>query len=361
MKDYEKKISTLLRSASRFRQFPVTRQDLGRFIYLLCQYQPADLWELIRRSDLYIRVIISLLYAMEKEGLISVLSDGGLKLTRQGFAIGHYLNINKSRVLVEPKEKFGLRLTPKFKHILEVIKELHSSITPQNIYDQAPLVPEAAVQKAAYAINQGDISGKSIVCIGDDDLISVILALSGLPGRILAIDIDEYLLETIEEFSEKNNLGIETLRHDLRKPVPEKYRDNFDLFITEPPDTVKGISLFVSRGVELLKKESGLAGYCGISVTACPPLGLLEIQKNFDAMGLIVSERLPKFSDYPPHRTELKHIEVPDCYDQFYPPQKIWYSADLLRLKTTRYLQPLFDGELRGNIANYREDAKRFQ
>jgi len=361
MKDYEKKIDTLLRSASRFRQFPVTKQDFNQFIWFLYQYQPIDLWNLTRKSDLYIRAIISLLYAMEKEGLISILPDGKLKLSRQGSAIGHHLNIGKSKALAEPKEKFGLRLTLKFKHILEVIKELHSSITPQNIYDQAPLLPEAAVYKAAYAIRRGDVSGKSVVCIGDDDLISIILALSGAPRRVLAIDVDKYLLETIEEFSEKNHLGIETLRHDLRKPVPEKYRDNFDLFITEPPDTVKGISLFVSRGVELLKKEPGLAGYCGISVTACPPLGLLEIQRNFDAMGLIVSERLPKFSDYPPHRTELKHIEVPDCYDQFYPPQKIWYSADLLRLKTTRYLQPLFDGELRGNIANYREDAKRFQ
>jgi len=104
--------------------------------------------------------------------------------------------------------------------------------------------------------------------------------------------------------------------------VPEKYRDNFDLFITEPPDTVKGISLFVSRGVELLKKETRACrllrhiGYC------MPASRAPGDAKNFDAMGLIVSERLSKFSDYPPHRTELKHIEVPDCYDQFYPPQK---------------------------------------
>lgn len=361
MKDQEKKIRALLTSAGRFRQFPVTRQDLDRFIWFIYRYQPVDLWELTRKSDLYIRVIISLLYAMEREGLLGILPDGKLKLTRQGSALRRYLDIKKTMPFVEPRGRLGLRLTPNFQHILETIKELYAQVTPQNIYDQAPLVPEAAVYKAAYAIRRGDVSGKNVVCIGDDDLISIVLALSGAPRRVLAIDIDKYLLETIEEFSEKNHLGIETLRHDLRKPVPEKYRASFDLFITEPPDTVKGISLFVSRGVELLKKEPGLAGYCGISVTACPPLGLLEIQRNFDAMGLVISERLAKFSDYPPHRTELKHIEVPDCYDQFYPPQGIWYAADLLRLKTTNHLKPLFDGELRGNIANYREDAKRFQ
>jgi len=229
------------------------------------------------------------------------------------------------------------------------------------MYDQAPRLPKSAVSKVAYAISKGDATNKSVVCIGDDDLTSIIFALSGVPKRILAVDIDKYLLEMIEEYSEKNRLAIETLHHDLKKPIPERYRNSFDLFITEPPDTVDGISLFVSRGVELLKNGDGMIGYCGISPTACPPLGLLEVQRNFTSMGLLITERIPKYSDYPPHRTELKHVEVPDCYDAFYPPEKVWYSADLLRLKTTAKTTPLFEGVFKGSLANYRGDSQRYQ
>ena len=58
---------------------------------------------------------------------------------------------------------------------------------------------------------------------------------------------------------------------------------------------------------------------------------------------------------------ELKHEEVPDCYDAFYPPEKVWYSADLLRLKTTRETVPLYQDTFRGTLADYKGDSQRYQ
>lgn len=356
----ENHVSKLLRRARRFRRFPVSILDMHRFLSFLYQAQPIDLWALIRQSEMYIRVALSLLYVLEKDGFISVADDGKLRLTKQGLKLTRHLSAGKKiKVWARPKAK--PRFNSRFKDILNTVSKLHQQLTPQNIYDQAPILPQSAVCKVAYAISKGDANGKSVVCIGDDDLTSIILALSGAPKRILAIDIDKYLLEMIEEYSEKNGLGIETLRHDLKKPVPLKYKNGFDLFITEPPDTVDGITLFVSRGAELLRNTAGVTGYCGISPTACPPLGLLEIQKNLSSMGFLVTDRLPKYSDYPPHRTELKHVEVPDCYDAFYPPDKVWYSADLLRLKTTIKTAPLIGDVFRGSLVNYRGDSQRYQ
>ena len=358
----ENHVATLLSRAERFKHFPVSRLDLARFLAHLYEAQPIDLWDFTKESDAYVRVILSLLFVLEKNGFVSVASDGKLKLTRQGLKLAKYLSVKRiAKPFTSSKPRIGLRLTPKFKMILETVRELYQKVTPQNIYDQAPLLPESAVYKVAYAISKGDATNKSVVCIGDDDLTSVIFALSGAPKRVLAIDIDKYLLEVIEEYSERNRLGIETLQHDLKKPTPSEYRNSFDLFVTEPPDTVAGVTLFASRGVELLKNTEGMIGYCGISVTACPPLGLFQTQKDFTSMGLVITDRIPKYSDYPPHRTELKHIEVPDCYDAFYPPDKVWYAADLLRLKTTRETKPLFTDVFKGKLANYKDDSQRFQ
>lgn len=359
---FEERVASMLRSARHFKRFPTSGLDMERFLTLLYEQQPVDLWELTKKSDAYVRVLLSLLFVLEKDGFISIASDGKMKLTKQGLKLAKYFTIKKiENPLIEPEQKIGLRLTPKFKMILETVRGLYQEVIPQNRYDQAPLLPESAVYKVAYAISKGDATNKSVVCVGDDDLTSIIFALSGVPKRVLAVDIDKYLLEMIEEYSEKKGLGIETLQFDLREPVPGEYRNSFDLFMTEPPDTVAGITLFVSRGVELLKNAEGMTGYCGVSPTACPPLGLLQIQKDFTSMGLLIADRIPKYSDYPPHRTELKHVEVPDCYDAFYPPKKVWYSADLLRLKTTKETKPLFNDVFKGKLANYSQDSQRFQ
>jgi len=353
-------IDTILTQASKYKRFQIDRQQLQEFLNLLYQLQPIDLWDYIKQSSQYIRVILGLLYALDKFGYVQVLDDGRLRLTKQGRALAKELSADKTvRVFRRVKPFYGFQLTPRFNEILTTIKTLYKQVIPQNRYDQAPLVPEAALYKAAYAIYRNDVAGKNVVCIGDDDLTSIVLALGGAPKKVLAVDIDKYLLETIEEYAEKHKLPIETHRQDLRKPIPKQLRGQFDTFITEPSDTVSGITLFVSRGVELLKKEPGMTGYCGISVTACPPEGLLEIQKNFTKMKLLIAEKLPKYSDYPPHRTELKHVEVPDCYDRFYPPQKVWYVSDLVRLKTTKTTRPMV-GYYKGKLANYNEDASLF-
>ena len=361
MKIQPEEIKKLLEQASKFKNFEVTEEDIKRFLSLLQDNEPIDLWDFTKKSSQYIRVILSLLYSLEKDKFLDVSETGEISLTPSGVGLTRDLSIKKN---VHPFTKInhwcGLKLNPKFRRILAIIKELYKDVIPQNQYDQAPLVPEATVYKAAYAIERGDITGKEVVCIGDDDLTSIIFALGGKPKRILAVDIDKYLLETIEEYAEKHKLQIEILEHDLRKPIPEKFRGKFDTFISEPPDTVSGISLFVSRGTEFLKPTAGAVGYCGISLTACPPLGLFEMQKNFTNMNLLITDRIPKYSDYPPHRTELKHVEVPDCYDNFYPPKKVWYVSDLLRLATTKVASPLFT-EYSGELANYKDDAIQFQ
>jgi predicted methyltransferase len=358
----EKRLQEILNDAEKARGYPVSVESLVRFLSLLIKYQPVDLWALIRHSDEYIRVVMGLFDALHNRNYVEVNESGQISLTKDGTSLAEEIGARAlDESLLVDSGKYGLSLPPKFKEILDTMRKIYTEVVPKDNFDQAPLLPEASVYKALYITQRGDASGKYIVTVGDDDLLSLILAMTGEPKRVMAVDIDEQVLGVISECSHKMRLPVDVLQHDFRLDIPETFCGKFDTFVTEPPDTVDGITLFVSRGVQLLKKEPDKIGYCGISTTACPPNGIVQLTKNFAAMGLAVSTWLFKFSEYPPVRTELKHIEVPDFYDPFYPPSTVWYVSDLVRLKTTNSTNPLIKGIFRGNISDYEGDAKRFR
>ncbi|MCX7702896.1 MAG: bis-aminopropyl spermidine synthase family protein [Planctomycetota bacterium] len=362
VRESEMELESLLKKAEEMRGYPVSFESFVRFLGLLLQHRGADLWELIRRSDEYIRVMMGLFEALHNEGYVETDEEGKIFFSRKGEKLVEELGVKiLDKGLSVDSGKYGLSLPPRFKEILDEMRRIYTEVIPKDNFDQAPLLPEASVYKALYVAQRGDLSGKSVVTVGDDDLLSLIFGMTGEPKRVLAVDIDEQVLGVISEYSRKMGLGVDVMQSDFRLDIPPEVCGKFDTFVTEPPDTVDGITLFVSRGVQFLKKEVGKVGYCGVSTTACPPLGIVQLGKNFAEMGLVVSAWLTKFSEYPPVRTELKHIEVPDFYDPFYPPSRVWYVSDLVRLKTTNSTKPLIKGIFKGNISDYDGDAKRYR
>lgn len=348
----EKQVQEILKAASRFRKVPVTRAALVEVSRLLYENKHIDLWDIYKNSEGFLEIVIGIIETLRRKRFLAVknkefyLTPKGKKFTKELIVKGR-----PKKLICKPE---WIKLNAEYKKILLKVRRIYKGFTPKDKYDQAPLLPEAAVWKVAYGIQKGDIAGKSVVCIGDDDFISLILALTEMPKDVLAIDVDTEVLGLIKGYAKKLKVPVKTLRHDLRKPIPKEYRNKFDTFITEPPDTVLGYCLFVSRGVELLKKEPGMAGYAGLTPTACPLLGLLAVQEKITKMGLVISDYLPKFSIYPSVRTELKDVYVPDYVE--YPPTKPWYVSDLIRLRTTKVTKPLYKAVTSG-IANYRQDS----
>jgi len=352
----------LRKTAEKLRDYPVTKHDLQRFLCVVAERQPVDLWDVIHHSDQYVRVVMEIFEALKNEGFLDVDEAGRLMLTEKGKELMEQSDTKAAEIpSITSLGDYGISLPEKWRKILDEVRRLYAEVVPKDAYDQAPLLPEAAVRKAFYIYARGDVAGKRIVMVGDDDLLSLIFAMTGECVSTLAVDIDGQLLATIKGCAEKNNLPVETLQHDLREPVPQGFCGRYDTFVTEPPDTVDGITLFVSRGAQFLKEEPGTVGYCGVSTTACPPAGIAEIQRRFLQMGFAISAWLPKFNHYPPVRTELKHVEVPDFYDPFYPPKKIWYISDLVRIKRLVMRRPFFEGRYEGEIADYDIDAKRYR
>jgi len=349
-------LQKFLKETSKIRDFKVDRAYLEDSLRMILEKQPVDLWEMLKTSDEDFEGIVAIIMKLRNEKMIKVFKNGKFVLTPKGrkFVKGLVPVLTPKSY----KTRYCYPIPKPMQGILKKIKKIYKEVKPKDEFEQGSLRPEASVRKISYAINRGDIAGKHIVCVGDDDLLSLIMGMTGLPKSILVLDIDKDIIGIINKHKKRLSVPITTKIHNLYYPIPSKFKGKYDTFLTQPPDTVLGYTLFLSRGVELLKREPGMIGYGGLTPTACPRLALVEIQNIIVKMGLVQTDYIHKFCEYPPLRTEIKKVEVPNYIP--YPPNKLWYVSDLQRLKTTRKTKPYYRGVVKGDIADYKHDEKKY-
>jgi predicted methyltransferase len=86
------------------------------------------------------------------------------------------------------------------------------------------------------------------------------------------------------------------IAHDLRDPLPPELEGGFDVFFTDPPYTLAGLSLFVSRGVSALRPQVGKQGYVCFGHRS--PDESAQVFGLLVQMGLAPVEVLPGFNSY---------------------------------------------------------------
>ncbi|NLK75559.1 MAG: bis-aminopropyl spermidine synthase family protein [Clostridiales bacterium] len=308
--------------------------------------------ELARNNLLPIPVVAAIKKEFIKKGL--VIQDRGTRLTIDGRqfvedSLG-FKNINSDlymRLLMDPWKEYG--------EIIEIKEEL------QEIFDNRPQADvtidqskssiDTSLKRAILSLKNHNLVGKRILCLGDDDLVSVALCflLKKLfnntvhhKTKITIMDIDKRIIDYINNIAIKEALPIKCEYVDFRMPLATNFRNQFDCFYTDPPYTLEGMNLFLSRGIEALKGGSGLTIY--FSYAHKSPDFQLAMQKCFSSMGLIVSEVMARFNIY-----EGASI--------------IGNTGQMIVLKTsnitkalikTPYMGALYTGELKETIRSYR-------
>lgn len=307
--------------------------------------------ELARKSLLPVPLVAAIKREFIKNAL--VIQDNGARLTEEGISFVEkklgFSGIDKAlymRLMTNPwdkhKELEELRneLTPIFKHRPEVNVKI----------DQSKCTVDTALKRAIICLKYNSLIGKKILFVGDDDLTSIALALflkklfkDKANGNtiITILDIDNRVLEYISTLSKTLNLPIICEQADFKAPITGKYKASFDCFFTDPPYTIEGANLFLSRGIEAIKHQNALPIF--LSYAHKSPEFDLSMLKNFVDMGLVVSEILAGFNVY-----EGANI--------------IGNTGQMLVLKTTSKLTPsiekhyegkLYTGELRKTIRLY--------
>jgi len=154
------------------------------------------------------------------------------------------------------------------------------------------------------ALRNCQLIGKPLICIGDDDLVSIgtglllreLFPAGGSTTRIAVVDIDERFLSYIRETAQEYQLPVVCYAHDLRKPLPVALQAQFCTAFTDPPYTLPGLALFLSRALEALTDEDEQVLF--LSFAHKPSAFLLTMHQQILGMGLVPVEIIPSFNRY---------------------------------------------------------------
>lgn len=192
--------------------------------------------------------------------------------------------------------RFGLLEVELIKKILRNYKSLRPK--PDRSFDQFTATIATTARRAVEMAKRGDLYHRNIAFLGDDDLTSVAVALTKQAQRITVFEIDQRIMALIRKIAFENKLDIELVKQDLRQSLPNINLAAFDTVFTDPPYTTSGISLFLNRGIELLKKKFVSRIYLCYGNSDRARERELEIQKLFSEKGLLINSKRFQFNKY---------------------------------------------------------------
>ena len=164
--------------------------------------------------------------------------------------------------------------------------------------DQFRATRETVWHRAALMKERGDLFRRRLLFLGDADWTGLAAAYFGQAKRIFVLDVDQGVLDDLTMVGQENNLKIETLKHDLLRPLPNHLLNNFDVVFSDPPYTDNGVGLFLSRSVEAIDKNSASRIYFCYGQSDRAREKTLKIQTLINRAGLLIEERRPQFNRY---------------------------------------------------------------
>ena len=172
---------------------------------------------------------------------------------------------------------------------------------PRLDLDQAHCNLDTKVRRV-QALQEADaLDGRRVLLLGDDDLVSLALErlaepLGIRPARVVVVDVHGALLAFLREELRRAPFVCEVRRHDLREPLPESLRGTIDTVVTDPPYTVAGAELFLSRAAEAIDAERRSDVFFAFG--SRPPDEELRVQRAIASMGFITKRLARNFNEY---------------------------------------------------------------
>ncbi len=304
-----------------------------------------NIWEIASFSTIPMREITKLLKILEKKGYIEE-NNYRYSLTANGENFAIELGI-KDIYDENCHECSGRGIAIDNDFLIEF--EEISRNRPYNIpeYDQSFITTDSTVSRVLSMLHFGDIDGREIIVLGDDDLVSIAIAMTGLAKEVTAVDIDNRILDFINE----QDLGVKTIRLDLRNPIPSNLKDKFDCFTTDPPDTALALTLFLCRGLECLKEEG--FGYFSMTFTDAPLSRWYFVQKSLMDMGFVITDIKRDFSTYELYPEIARLYRKEGVSEDIPEPTERWYKSNLFRVELIKEKNIIFEGRVEGDLYDY--------
>ncbi len=329
------------------RKIGAGSDDVARVMRALLEYAApngvGDAWQVAGHANVPFADLVHILQQLRDEGLLEF-HGSQLLLTRQGAAWANTQHI----VCTEPVTcqicaGSGFEFEPFAQAYAEFVPLVAQRPPAEATYDQGALTADAVFRRLALMYAKGDVAGKRILLLGDDDLLSIALALTGLPQEIVVVEIDARLCEFIRHIAASKSLNLRVIQHDAREKLPGELRAHFDTFVTDPSETIQGLLLFVEKGLAMLKPGGAHAGYFGITLIEA------SLHKwNLWERHLLQNHALVFTHISEPFSVYAKGNEIGGAVNVNFepmrePPSEPWYRSSFFRVETLSEFVPPVD------------------
>jgi predicted methyltransferase len=294
-------ILDMIAQATRLREGPSGVAALLRATYRAGSLRLQDA---AREARLPLPVATAVRRELEKAGLLE--RKHGLSLTDEGRDfVERDLGLRTQLDITCPTcEGHGIVIPESVQPEVERLADIVARAPSVDVtLDQAPCSPDTAMRRALLMLKNGALEGRRVLLVGDDDSVSIAIGLLGralrqgdLTKGVTVIDADERRLSFLRDAAASEQLSLNAIHHDLRRPLPAALRRSFDVIETDPPYTLEGARLFLARGCEALTTDAD--GHCFFSFAHWPASQMLDLQKVFIELGLAVRAVWPNFNRY---------------------------------------------------------------
>jgi N4-bis(aminopropyl)spermidine synthase len=266
---------------------------------VVARHEPVPTSQIGRMAELPVPIVTAVCNELRKRGVID--KTRPVRLTAEGRAA---LAGQGSRLDAQCPccDGLGLRIPDELGPLSDEIEAAAAGAPQARMeLDQTHCTVPTKIRRVLKLHQAGALAGRSIVLLGDDDLIAVAIArfarLLGIStGRLTVIDTDSAVLDWIGTQVAGSGTDVQLVEHDLRSPLPESLDGGFDVACTDPPYTVAGAELFLSRAVSALARRPGLHVF--FSFGARRPDETLATQRLIAGLGLVVRSVTPGFNSY---------------------------------------------------------------
>ena len=318
----------------------------------LARLEPVSIRALGRAADLPVPIVAAICGELRKRGVVSETRPAQLTIEgRRRFAAARRSTVD---AVCPGCGGRGIALPPSVSRLRRGLARVADSAPEARPeLDQCHCTPKTKLRRVLALHAAGAIGGKRVLLLGDDDLTSLALTRfveqlgTGPPIEELAVlDVDQRVLAFVDEHLRNARHRVRTAHVDLRDPLPPEFAGRFDTIVTDPPYTVAGARLFLTRAVEAL---AGEGADVFLSFGSRRPQVQFELQQTIVAAGLEIRALTRDFNDYVGAgvlggTSHLYHLRA---------------SADVRPPLTGRYDGPLYTAAVRSRTASTPSTSRR--
>jgi predicted methyltransferase len=270
-------------------------------ISALARLEPVSIRRVSRATELPVPIVASICGELRKRAVVA--EERPAQLTSSGralFAAGELAL--PARATCSGCNGHGLVIPRGLAPVVrEVAQAARAAPPPRLELDQCHCTVETKIRRVLALHEAGALVGRRLLVLGDDDLVALTIdrvvrrfGTSSSIAHLAVLDVDPRVAKFARSALAGAPYPWTTVVHDLREPLPEELRGAFDTVVTDPPYTVAGARLFLSRATEALAS----AGDVFFSFGSRRPGAAYGIQRAVADAGLVIRSLVRDFNEY---------------------------------------------------------------